>query len=148
MIQLTTHNEKETKEIAERLSKALQPGAVVAFFGGIGVGKTTFIAGLAKGLEIDDDIHSPTFALVNEYHGKSYPLYHFDMYRIESWDDLYSTGFFDYYDQGGIIACEWSENIENALPENCIHVTIERGDSETDRIITIEGFGKYENIKY
>ena len=68
------------------------------------------------------------------------------MYRVESWDDLYQTGFFDYYEQGGILAVEWSENIENALPENTIRVTFERGEDEKERIITVEGQGEYENF--
>ena len=102
------------------------------------MGKTAFTRGLCKGLGIDAEVSSPTFALVHEYHGRSSTLYHFDMYRVESWDDLYATGFFDFYETGGILAVEWSENIENALPERTIRVTIARGESDTQRIITIQ----------
>ena len=147
MIRLITRSPEETAASAERLAKKLSGGTIVALFGGLGMGKTTFTAGLAKGLGIEDDVSSPTFALVNEYHGEK-SLYHFDMYRIDSWEDLYATGFFDYYDAGEIISCEWSENIENALPENTIRVTISRGETDEERLITVEGCGKYENFEY
>lgn len=133
-----SHSVKETHEIGEKLGKTLKGGDVVAYFGGMGMGKTTFTHGLAKGLGIDEkEVSSPTFALVHEYRGSAATLYHFDMYRIESWDDLYSTGFFDYLDFGGILAVEWSENIENALPENCIRVSFEHGENENERKIEI-----------
>ena len=146
MIIKTTHSPEETRALAERVATRLEGGTVVAFFGDLGAGKTTFVSGLAKGLQLNADVHSPTFSLVNEYHGEK-SLYHFDMYRVETWEDLLLTGFFDYYDQGEILACEWSENIENALPENTIRITIRRGEEENDRIISIEGFGKYENFE-
>lgn len=145
MLTLTVKNAEETMNFAERLAKKLKGSTVVAFFGGLGMGKTTFTKGLAKGLGVTDEVSSPTFALVHEYRGKT-TLYHFDMYRVESWDDLYQTGFFDYYEQGGILAVEWSENIENALPDNTIRVTFERGQDENERIITVEGQGAYENF--
>jgi len=135
----------ETEALGERMGKKLTGPVAVAFFGGLGMGKTAFTRGLARGLGITEDVSSPTFAIVNEYRGKK-TLYHFDMYRIETWDDLYSSGFFDYYDGGGILAVEWSENIENALPENTVRVTIERTENENERIITIEGQGAYENF--
>ena len=131
---------EETHRIGERLGSVLKSGDVVAYFGGMGMGKTTFTHGLARGLGIDEkEVSSPTFSLVHEYRGKTNTLYHFDMYRIESWDDLYSTGFFDYLDFGGILAVEWSENIENALPESSIKVTFRHGENENERIIEIEG---------
>ncbi len=130
---------EDSKKIAEELSKKLNPGDVVAMFGGMGMGKTAFTHGLAKGLGIDEkQVSSPTFALVHEYGDKT-KLYHFDMYRIESWDDLYSTGFFDYLDSDGILAVEWSENIVNALPDNYIKVEFQKGETENQRIITIGG---------
>ena len=140
-----TNGVSETEAFAARMAKKLSTPVVVAFFGGLGMGKTAFTRGLAKGLGLDCEVTSPTFALVHEYSGKT-TLYHFDMYRVETWDDLYSTGFFDFYREGAVIACEWSENVENALPENTIRVTIERGENDDQRIITLEGRGEYEDF--
>lgn len=128
---------EETEKIGESLAGKLKGTEIIALYGGLGAGKTAFTRGLAKGLGVDDGVSSPTFALVNEYSGK-YNIYHFDMYRIDSWEDLYSTGFFDYMDNG-VMVIEWSENIENALPDNHIKVTIEKTDDENKRIITVEG---------
>lgn len=132
-----THSVVETENLAERLGEKLIGNEVIAFFGGLGMGKTAFTRGLCKGLEYFDGVQSPTFSLVNQYDGK-YPVYHFDMYRINTYDDLYSTGFFDYLDNG-ILVIEWSENIENALPDDYISVEIKKGESDNDRIIKIEG---------
>ncbi len=100
------------------------------------MGKTCFTRGLARGLGCKEQVTSPTFALINEYLSGKIPLYHFDMYRISGWEDLYSTGFFEYIDEGGVLACEWSENIENALPENTIYVEFTRiSDNEREIII-------------
>ncbi len=140
-----TNSVDETEAFAAGMAKKLSTPVVIAFFGGLGMGKTAFTRGLAKGLGLNCEVTSPTFALVHEYCGKT-SLYHFDMYRVETWDDLYSTGFFDYYREGAVIACEWSENIENALPENTIRVSIERGESDNQRIITLEGGGEYEDF--
>lgn len=128
---------EDTEKTGFTLAKALKGNEVIALYGGLGMGKTAFTRGLCAGLGITDGVSSPTFAIVNEYKGK-FTVYHFDMYRIESWEDLYSTGFFDYIDNG-VIVIEWSENIENALPQNHITVNIEKGLSENDRVITIEG---------
>lgn len=136
---MITRSVRETEELAEKLAKKLGPGDVVAYTGGLGMGKTAFTRGLAKGLGITDAVSSPTFALVHEYRG-SVPLYHFDMYRVSGWDDLSSTGFFDYLEAGGICAIEWSENIEEALEGHVIRVAIEAlPDDENARRITIEG---------
>ena len=137
MREIKTSSVNETEQFAEEFAKELKPGTVLAFFGGMGVGKTAFTRGLARGLGITAAVASPTFAIVIDYGGNP-PLAHFDMYRIETWEDLYSTGFFDYIDAGYILAVEWSENIENALPEDSIRVTISRGENENDRLITIE----------
>ena len=126
----------ETEKIGEDLSKKLKGGEVIAFRGILGAGKTCFTRGLARGLGYTGEVTSPTFALINEYLGGRLPLYHFDMYRISSWDELYSTGFFEYIDEGGVIAAEWSENIENALPDNTIYVEIEALE-ENKRKITV-----------
>ncbi len=133
-----TNSPEETEELGFRLAKSLKGGEVVAFRGGLGMGKTCFTRGLARGLGFKGDVTSPTFALINEYIGGRLPLYHFDMYRISGWEDLYSTGFFDYIEQNGVIAAEWSENIENALPESTVTVTFVRlGDNK--REITVNG---------
>ena len=138
MIRKTTTSEQETESLAEQLAPTLRAGDVVALRGGLGAGKTAFVRGLAKGLGIDADVSSPTFALVHEYRGAGVLLCHFDMYRITGFDSLFSTGFFDYLDSGGILAIEWSENIESALPENAITVTI-TPTGETTRDFQIEG---------
>ena len=127
---------QETEQIAEKLAQTLSGTEVIAMFGGLGAGKTAFTRGLARGLGIDDGVSSPTFALVHEYDGK-FTVYHFDMYRVSTWDDLYSTGFFDYIDNG-VMIIEWSENIEEFLPENHITITINH-ISENEREIIIEG---------
>lgn len=133
---LYSKSEQQTEEIAERLSKTLKGTEIITMFGGLGAGKTAFTRGLARGLGIIDGVSSPTFALVHEYEGR-FMLFHFDMYRIGSFDDLYSTGFYDYQGQG-ILIIEWSENIESFLPETRINVRIKR-ISEHEREITIEG---------
>lgn len=133
-----TASPEETMALGRALAPELKPGSVVALFGGMGRGKTVFVRGLAEGLHAPESVSSPTFALVHEYGGEP-PLVHFDMYRIETWDDLYSTGFFDYIDQGCVLAVEWSENVENALPGDSVFVRIEPGPAENERIITISG---------
>lgn len=126
-----------TKKIAADLASTLKGGEVIAFYGDLGMGKTCFVTGLADGLNFKGEVSSPTFAIINEYLGGRLNLYHFDMYRVSGWDDLYSTGYFDYIESGGVLAVEWSENIENALPDTVIKVTIKRID-ETKREITID----------
>lgn len=132
-----SHCVKDTEQLGEQLASVMNNGGVVAMFGGLGMGKTAFVRGMAKGRGLDAEVSSPTFALVQDYGGKP-PLVHFDMYRIETWDDLYATGFFDYIDMGAILAVEWSEQIENALPEDAVRVIFERLSDE-ERRITIEG---------
>ena len=128
----------QTELIGDKLAAQLSGGEVIALYGGLGMGKTNFVRGLARGLGVEEGVSSPTFALVNEYHGRL-TLYHFDMYRVTTWEDLYSTGFFDYLDTGAVLAVEWSENIQEALPEDSIQVELQRGGTDTDRLITIEG---------
>ena len=128
---------EETERYAEEFGEKLEGNEIIAMYGDLGAGKTCFTRGLARGLGVEENVSSPTFAIVNEYNG-DFPLYHFDMYRIESWNDLDSIGFFDYIDNG-VIVIEWSENIEGALPDNVIRVTIEKTDRENERIIRIEG---------
>lgn len=134
-----TSGPAETFDLGKKIAQSVSDGSVIAMFGGMGMGKTAFTRGLAEGLGIDPkNVSSPTFAIVHEYSGER-TLYHFDMYRIESWDDLYSTGFFDYLDSGGVIAVEWSENIENALPDGYVKISFEKGKGDNDRIITVDG---------
>lgn len=134
---VVTHNESETSALGARLAACCTAGMVVAFFGGLGMGKTAFVRGMARVLSPNAHVSSPTFALVNDYGGKP-PLVHFDMYRITGWEDLDTTGYYDYQDQGAILAVEWSENIEAALPPDAVRVTFRRL-SDTEREITIEG---------
>ncbi len=137
MIKFVSKNTKETEELANRIAQKLCGTEVIALFGGLGMGKTAFTRGLAAGLGVNDGVSSPTFALVNEYVGK-FNIYHFDMYRVTTWDDLYSTGFFDYIDTG-VLVIEWSENIEGALPNDCIKIKISKGTDENERIFEIDG---------
>lgn len=138
MQEFITDSAGQTEELGARLAEKLRGGEVIALFGGMGMGKTAFTRGLCRGLGIRGGVSSPTFALVHEYRGK-YSVYHFDMYRVSGWDDLYSTGFFDYLESGGVLVVEWSENIEAALPENAIRVEIRRGAGENSRIFRMEG---------
>ena len=137
MNRFITNSAEETEQLGERIASKLKGMEVIALFGGLGMGKTAITRGLARGRGADDVVSSPTFALVNEYSGRV-PVYHFDMYRVTSWDDLYSTGFFDYLDTG-VLVIEWSENIEGALPENALRITISRGENDDQRIFDIEG---------
>ncbi|MEY8310773.1 tRNA (adenosine(37)-N6)-threonylcarbamoyltransferase complex ATPase subunit type 1 TsaE [Oscillospiraceae bacterium 42-9] len=137
--EFVTHSPAETQALGERLAAQLAGGEVIAFTGGMGAGKTAFTRGLAIGLGAGDVASSPTFALVNEYQGRLV-LDHFDMYRIETWEDLESTGFFDYLESDRVLAIEWSENIEGALPEKRIAVDIQPGQGEDQRRITIDGW--------
>lgn len=129
-------SEKDTAVIAENFAKTLRPGDVVAFSGGLGAGKTTFTRFVCDALHTKDDVSSPTFALVHCYR-TDIPVCHFDMYRIRSFDDLYSTGFFDYLDAGSILFIEWSENVIEWLPEGMIKIDIKHL-SENEREITID----------
>lgn len=131
MQELVTHSYEETLQMAADFAKTVKKGTVIGFIGGLGMGKTAFTSGFVKGLGINADVSSPTFAICNEYIGNDCRVYHFDMYRIESWDDLYSTGFFDYIDSGAYILAEWSENIFGALPDDSVIIEIEKlGDND------------------
>lgn len=138
MKEFKTFSPAETEKLGEKTAAPLKGGEVFALFGGMGMGKTAFTRGLARGLGIREGVSSPTFALVHEYRGRL-PVYHFDMYRVNGWDDLYSTGFFDYLESGGVLVIEWSENIENALPPDCTRIHFARGSKDNERVITIEG---------
>ena len=132
-----THSPQETEAIGAALGKILTPGTVIAYRGDLGAGKTAFTRGLAQGLGCTDLVTSPTYTIVNEYLSGRLPLFHFDMYRLRSSDDLFDIGWEDYLDRGGVCAVEWSENVADAL-EDAILVTIEK-TGEEERTITIEG---------
>ena len=133
----TTTSPAETEAVGAALAKILTPGAILAYRGDLGAGKTAFTRGLAKGLGCTDMVTSPTYTIVNEYLSGRLPLFHFDMYRLRSSDDLWDIGWDDYLDRGGVCAVEWSENVDDAM-ENAIFVTIEK-TGEDSRCITIEG---------
>ena len=133
-----TNSPAETEALGQRLAERLQPGDVIAYTGDLGAGKTAFTRGLACGLGITERITSPTFTIVNEYQGGRLPLFHFDMYRLGSSDELYEIGWEDYLARGGVCAVEWSEIVADAL-EDCIRVDIRQGESENQRKITVEG---------
>ena len=136
----TTHSAAETEALGERLASRLTGGEVIAYTGDLGAGKTAFTRGLARGLGITDRVTSPTFTIVNEYEGGRLPLFHFDMYRLSSSDELYDIGWEDYLARGGVCAVEWSEIVSDALEENeLIRVDIKNECGNDDRTITITG---------
>ena len=136
-MEIISKSPAETRALGRRLAGKLAPGTVLAFTGDLGAGKTALISGLAEGLGVTDRVTSPTFTIVNEYEGGRLPLFHFDMYRLPSADDLWDIGWVDYLDRGGICAVEWSENVAEAL-ENPMVISIEKLDDVT-RAITLEG---------
>ena len=145
MMQITTHSADETQALGQKLASRLAPGDVIAYFGDLGASKTAFTRGLAQGLGITDPVTSPTYTIVNEYLSGRIPLFHFDMYRLSSSDELFDIGWEDYLSRGGVCAVEWSENVEDAL-QDAIRVTIEKDADEPDtRHITITGGPRFED---
>ena len=132
-----TNSPEETEQLGEALGRVVRPGTVIAYRGDLGAGKTAFTRGLARGLGYADMVTSPTYTIVNEYIGGRLPLFHFDMYRLRSAEDLWDIGWEDYLDRGGVCCVEWSENVADAL-ENPLTVSIEKL-GETSRRITLEG---------
>ena len=128
---------EETEALGAELAGRLEPGDVVAFTGDLGAGKTAFVRGLARGLGIPDRVTSPTFTIVNEYEGGRLPLFHFDMYRLGSSDELFDIGWEDYLARGGVCAVEWSENVDDALDDDAIRVDIRRGAKDDQRVISV-----------
>lgn len=144
-MQILTRSPEQTEQLAEKMAARLVPGDVIAYYGGLGAGKTAFTRGLARGLGITESVTSPTYTIVNEYLSGRLPLFHFDMYRLGSADELFDIGWEDYLERGGVCAVEWSENVEDAL-ESPILVKIERSGSDDDsRIITINGGERFEH---
>ena len=143
-MQISTYSADETQALGQKLAKLLQPGDVIAYFGDLGAGKTALTRGIAQGLGVTELVTSPTYTIVNEYLTGRIPLFHFDMYRLGSSDELFDIGWEDYLARGGVCAVEWSENVEDALCD-AIHITIEKDPLEPDtRRITIEGGSRFE----
>ena len=139
-----SNSPQQTEEVGEKLAKALKPGAVIAYKGDLGAGKTAFTRGLARGLDAAEQVTSPTYTIVNEYLSGRMPLFHFDMYRLSCSDDLFDIGWEDYLERNGVCAVEWSENVADAL-EDPIVVEISKTGDES-RTITITGGTDYADF--
>lgn len=138
-MEFVTESPEETEALAEKLAKKLRPGAIIAYEGDLGAGKTAFTRGLARGLGVKEPVTSPTYTIVNEYTSGKMPLFHFDMYRLGSAEELFDIGWEDYLERGGVCAVEWSENVAQAM-EGAVKVRIAKDTSqEQTRRITIEG---------
>lgn len=137
---------EQTRQIAADFAKTLKAGDVVLYEGDLGAGKTAFTKGIGEALEVEEAVTSPTFAIVNEYEGRL-PLFHFDLYRLENYDDLYSIGFFDYLTRGGIIAAEWSENIPDLAADlddgkRAVYTVRIEKTGDNSRRILVSGLGR------
>ena len=135
-MEVITHSVEETELVGQALAKTLGSGSVVALYGDLGAGKTAFVRGMARGLGSHDRVTSPTFTIVNEY-GGMLELFHFDMYRLGSSDELFDIGWEDYLARGGVCVVEWSENVADVFDGSETKVTIDKL-SENDRTITVE----------
>lgn len=138
-MEFISNSPMETEQLGADLAAQLSPGDIIAFTGDLGAGKTAFTRGLARGLGVQERVTSPTFTIVNEYEGGRLPLFHFDMYRLGSSDELFDIGWEDYLARGGVCAVEWSEIIDDALEGHIIRVDIRRGTDDNQRLITITG---------
>ena len=136
-MEFITNSPRETEAVGAALGRILKPFTVIAYRGDLGAGKTAFTRGLARGLGAAEPVTSPTYTIVNEYTTGRIPLFHFDMYRLRSSDDLFDIGWEDYLERGGVCAVEWSENVADAMTD-AIRICIEKIDAQT-RKITIEG---------
>ncbi|MCD7830276.1 MAG: tRNA (adenosine(37)-N6)-threonylcarbamoyltransferase complex ATPase subunit type 1 TsaE [Clostridiales bacterium] len=141
-MQYQTNSAPETEALGQKLAQSLRPGDIIAYTGDLGAGKTAFTRGVARGLGITERVTSPTFTIVNEYEGGRLPLFHFDLYRLGSSEELYDIGWEDYLTRDGVCAVEWSEVAADALEGGVIRVDLRRGDTDDQRIITIEGVGE------
>ena len=142
--EICVSSSEETIAFAEKIGSLLKSGDIIAYRGGLGAGKTTFTRGLALGMGLPDNVSSPTFALINEYRGRELSLFHFDMYRIMNEEALETTGFYDYMEEDGVIAVEWSENISELLPEKTIIIDI-AVTGENERRITVTGDERFDS---
>ena len=141
-----TKSPEQTELLGKKLAELLRPGDVIAYYGDLGAGKTAFTRGLAAGLGIREAVTSPTYTIVNEYLSGRMPLFHFDMYRLSSSEELFDIGWEEYLARGGVCAVEWSENVADALTD-AISITIEKDPAQLDwRKITIEGGARFEAL--
>ena len=139
MTEFISKSVKDTENFGERVARALPSPGVIALYGDLGSGKTAFTRGFVRGLGLVAEVHSPTFTFCNDYSDEKVGVYHFDMYRISSEDDLYSIGFYDYLEEGAYIIIEWSENIDELLPSDSIKIKITKNENENDRIFKMNG---------
>ena len=145
-MQIRTISPEETEAVGRKIAAKLLPGDIIAYYGDLGAGKTAFTRGLAAGLGVTEQVTSPTYTIVNEYLSGRLPLFHFDMYRLGSADDLFDIGWEDYLARGGVCAVEWSENVEEAL-SGAIRITISKDPADENvRTITIEGGARFANL--
>ena len=139
-MQITTHSADETQALGNKLAELLRPGDVIAYFGDLGAGKTALTRGIAQGLGITESVTSPTYTIVNEYLTGRIPLFHFDMYRLGSSDELFDIGWEDYLVRGGVCAVEWSERAEDAFDGSTVRIDFRRSAQHDGwRVITITG---------
>ena len=143
-MEFTTNSPQQTEAVGQALGRVVKPGMVIAYTGDLGAGKTAFTRGLARGMGATELVTSPTYTIVNEYLSGRLPLFHFDMYRLDSSDALWDIGWEDYLDRGGVCAVEWSENVADAI-EDPVFVRIEKCGEETRRI-TIEGVSELADL--
>ena len=141
-MKFTTKSPAQTEAVGAALGRIVPPGTVIAYRGGLGAGKTAFTRGLARGLGCRETVTSPTYTIVNEYCSGRLPLFHFDMYRLGSADELFEIGWEDYLGRGGVCAVEWSENVAEALEGDCVRVDIRRGANDGQRFITMTEGGE------
>ncbi len=145
-MRMTTHSAEETELLGAALARRLRPGDIVAYFGGLGAGKTAFTRGVARGLDVREAVTSPTYTLVNEYLTGRLPLFHFDLYRLRSAGELFDIGWEDYLERGGVLCVEWSEH-GGAAVDGAIRVTLSRaGDRPGERDIEIEGGERFADL--
>ncbi|MBC8590043.1 tRNA (adenosine(37)-N6)-threonylcarbamoyltransferase complex ATPase subunit type 1 TsaE [Lachnospiraceae bacterium NSJ-29] len=145
-LEIKLNSLQETEEFGIRLGKLLKSGDILCLNGDLGAGKTTMTKSIGIGLDVEEYITSPTFALINQYRGRI-PVYHFDVYRLENVDELYDLGFDEYFFGNGVCIIEWAEKINKMIPKEKIVINIQKGNNENERILHIDGYGKsYEDI--
>lgn len=140
-MELILKNTKDTEQFGYKLGKILKGGEIICLIGDLGAGKTTMTKSIAKGLDVEEYVTSPTFTLINEYRGRV-PLYHFDVYRLEKVESIYDLGFEEYFYSNGVSIIEWANKIKNVLPEDVLTIEINRGSNDEERILNIYGSGE------